>query len=214
MNFGLCSFFVCVFEYVDDWYFPVHSSAFWKGLHYSLGWMILSRCTLSRVMTGHITCLVSVSAVTTLIFRNRGRLMASLFINVLYSSILAGASHSWVFFESVTVFDIVIHRQIYWFIYRFLFLNQLTLGFSAMVVSHVDISAHLHLSNISDLVFFPSNIVRIFFFLRTSKCPLFQNAVNAITQDILHFALIFWMFWMLLGVKTVHLLQKCWFETN
>lgn len=174
-------FFVCVFEYVDDWYFPVHSSAFWKGLHYSLGWMILSRWTLSHVMTGHITCLVSVSAVTTLIFRNRGRLMASLFINVLYSSILAGASHSWVFFESVTVFDIVIHRQIYWFIYRFLFLNQLTLGLSVMVVSHVDISAHLHHFR---SCFFPSNIMRIFFFLRTSKCPLFQNAVYAITQDI------------------------------
>lgn len=57
-------------------------------------------------------------------------------------------------FESVTVFDIVIHRQIYRFIYRFLFLNQLTLGLSVMVMSHVDISAHLHLSNISDLFFF------------------------------------------------------------
>lgn len=57
-------------------------------------------------------------------------------------------------FESVTVFDIVIHRQIYRFIYRFLFLNQLTLGLSVMVMSHVDISAHLHLSNISDQ-FFP-----------------------------------------------------------
>lgn len=66
---------------------------------------------------GHITCLVSVSAATThIIFRNRGRLMASLFRNVLCSSILAGDSHSECFFESVTVFDIVIHRQIYWFI--------------------------------------------------------------------------------------------------
>lgn len=51
----------------------------------------------------------------------------------------------WVGFESVTVFDIVIHR----FIYCFLLLNQL--GLSVMVMSHVDISAHLHLSNISDL---------------------------------------------------------------
>lgn len=57
-------------------------------------------------------------------------------------------------FESVTVFDIVIHRQIYRFIYRFLFLNQLTLELSVMVMSHVDFSAHLHLSNISDQ-FFP-----------------------------------------------------------
>lgn len=200
-----CALFFFVFEYVDDWYFPVHSSAFWKGLHYSLGWMILSRCTLSRVMTGHITCLVSVSAVTTLIFRNRGRLMASLFINVLYSSILAGASHSWVFFESVTVFDIVIHRQIYWFIYHFLFLNQLTLGLSVMVVSHVDISAHLHMSNISDLGFFLQILHQNVLCFKMQYMQLHRT---------LHFALIFWMFWMLLGVKTVHLLQKCWFETN
>jgi len=81
--------------------------------------------------------------------------MAFLFRNVLCSSILAGDSHSECFFESVTVFKIVIHRLIYWFIYLFLFLNQLKLGFSVMVVSHVDISAHLHLSNISDLVFSP-----------------------------------------------------------
>lgn len=81
--------------------------------------------------------------------------MASLFRNVLCSSILAGDSHYECFSESVTVFDIVIHRHMYWFIYRFLFLNQLKLGFSVMVVSHVDISAHLHLSDISDLVFFP-----------------------------------------------------------
>jgi len=43
-------FFVCVFEHLDDFYFPVHSSAFWKGLHYSLGWMILHPCTLSHVL--------------------------------------------------------------------------------------------------------------------------------------------------------------------
>jgi len=86
--------------------------------------------------------------------------MAFLFRNVLCSSILAGDSHSECFFESVTVFKIVIHRLIYWFIYLFLFLNQLKLGFSVMVVvSHVDISAHLHPSNISDLVFSPLQIL-------------------------------------------------------
>lgn len=164
---------------------------FWKSLHYSLSWMILYRCTLSCGMTGLITRLTSASAVTTLSYSGTEVDWWPLFMHVLYSSILAGVSecflNPWQF-----LVDTGRHRQIYWFIYHFLFLNQLMLGL-VMVKRHFAIWAHLHPSNISDLFFFPPWIFKIFFYSRTSECPLFQNAkcnVSNYTGRI-YFALIF-----------------------
>lgn len=163
LNCGLCTFSIVFFflGYVD-WYFPVHSSAFfWNSLHYSLSWMILYRCTLSCGMTGLITRLTSASAVTTLSYSGTEVDWWPLFMHVLYSSILAGVSecflNPWQF-----LVDTGRHRQIYWFIYHFLFLNQLMLGL-VMVKRHFAIWAHLHPSNISDLFFPPLEYLKYFF---------------------------------------------------
>lgn len=151
LNCGLCSFFVFPLGAFCTCRWLIFSSilkCFWKSLHYSLGWLILYPWTLSRSMTG---CITHTSAVTALSYSATEGDWWPLCLEMC-------CTHPfWLENQTLSVFGIrdpfwySDTQADFWFIYCFLFLNQLTLGRCVMVMSHVDISAQLHLSNISDL---------------------------------------------------------------